>query len=140
MRRALAPSLAPVTLALAACAAPAPGPAVVETDLPRRPLPDARGPVAVTTLHASPHQTVNLLRVDGPVPLHRHEHSEETIYIISGRGVLELDGATRPVGPGDLVVVPRGAPHGFTPDDGPAVVLSIYAPAYREGDRVAVPR
>ncbi|MCO5166295.1 MAG: cupin domain-containing protein [Planctomycetes bacterium] len=129
-----------LALALAACAAHAPPAPLVEKDLPRRAVHDGRRPVTVTTLYDSAHQTVNLLRVDGPVPLHRHEHSEETIYLLSGKGVLELDGGTRPLGPGDLVVVPRGAPHGFTPLDGPAVVLSIYAPAYRAGDRVPVDR
>lgn len=92
--------------------------------------------MSVERLHESELQTVNLLRVAVGVPMHRHLHSEETVLVLSGRGTLELDGGTRDLEPGDLVVVPRNTPHGFTPTDGPAVVLSIFAPALREGDRV----
>jgi quercetin dioxygenase-like cupin family protein len=121
------------------CVAPQ-GTAVVEKGVPRRAETDGRQPVSVTPLHASDDQTVNLLRIDGVVPPHRHLHSEETIYIIAGKGTLFLDDGQRDLEAGDLVVVPRNTPHGFVPLDGPAVVLSIFAPALREGDRVPEPR
>lgn len=124
-------------LALAGCAAPPEGQALVEEDLPRRLVQDGeRAPVSITRLHESEQQTVSLLRVEVGVPMHRHLHSEETVFVLTGRGTLHLEGGTRDLEPGDLVVVPRNTPHGFTPTDGPVVVLSIFAPALREGDRV----
>lgn len=135
-----------VAALLVGCAsAPAPAPprpaeVTVEPDLPGRAAASGGAPVSVTRLHASEHQTINLLRIEGPVPAHRHEHSDETVYLLEGRGVLETDGGSRELKAGDLVVVPRGAAHGFTPVDGPAVVLSIFSPAFVEGDRVPVTR
>jgi quercetin dioxygenase-like cupin family protein len=127
-------------LLLVGCAAPQ-GQALVEEDLPRRMVQDdERSPVSTQRLHESEHQTINLLRVDVAVPMHRHLHSEETVFVLSGRGTLHLDGGTRDLEAGDLVVVPRNTPHGFTPTDGPAVVLSIFTPAFREGDRVMEPK
>lgn len=124
-----------LALALAACVAP-PGQVVIEEDLPERAVNDGPAPVTVVGLHASAEQTVNLLRIDRAVPAHRHLHSQETVYVISGQGVLELEGGTRDLEAGDLVVVPRNTLHGFTPTGGPAVVLSIFTPPFQEGDRL----
>lgn len=37
---------------------------------------------------------------------HLHHYEEEWIYILSGRGVAEIDGAEREVGPGDFMGFP----------------------------------
>lgn len=124
-----------LALALAACAAP-PGQVVIEEDLPRRVVNDGPAPLTLLHLHESAEQTTNLLRVDRAVPAHRHLHSQETVYVISGKGVLEVEGGTRDLEAGDLVIVPRDTLHGFTPVDGPAVILSIFSPPFREGDRL----
>lgn len=130
----MARGLIVVALALAACAAP-PGQVVVEEDLPRRVVNDGPAPVTRLLIHESPEQTVTLLRVDGAVAAHRHLHSQETVYVISGKGTLEVEGGTRDLEAGDLVVIPPNTVHGFVPTDGPAVVLSIFVPPFREGDR-----
>ena len=47
---------------------------------------------------------------------HVHEGEEtleEFYYFISGRGVMWMDGKELPVGPGDAVMAPPGADHGF---------------------------
>lgn len=44
--------------------------------------------------------------------LHHHE-PEETYYILSGRGQIEIDGRTTTVGPGYAVYIPPNAQHGF---------------------------
>lgn len=51
-----------------------------------------------------------LLDAEGP-PLHVHEHEEESFYVLSGRGVFVVGEDRRELGPGDFVIVPRGAPH-----------------------------
>lgn len=131
----MARGLIVVAVCLAACATP-PGHALVEEDLPRRVVNDGKAPLTVLRVHDSPAQTINVLRIDGPVAAHRHLHSQETVYVISGKGALELEGATREVEAGDLVILLPNTLHGFTPLDGPAVVLSIFGPPLREGDRV----
>ncbi|MCY4097820.1 MAG: dimethylsulfonioproprionate lyase family protein [Rhodospirillales bacterium] len=46
------------------------------------------------------------------LPLHHHE-PEETYYIVSGRGRIEIGGQTTEVGPGCAVYIPSNAPHAF---------------------------
>ena len=42
---------------------------------------------------------------------HHHKLSEEFYYILSGRGMMEIDGQSREVGPGDAILIPAGAWH-----------------------------
>ena len=44
------------------------------------------------------------------LPLHHHE-PEETYYVISGRGHIEIDGHEAEIGPGSAVYIPSNAKH-----------------------------
>jgi uncharacterized cupin superfamily protein len=41
-------------------------------------------------------------------PAHRHHANEEALYVLAGQGLLRLDDAEFPVGPGDYVALPAG--------------------------------
>src|SRR4051794_27756756 len=41
---------------------------------------------------------------------HFHRASEEH-YLVAGEGSMEIDGETRPIGPGDAILIPPGARH-----------------------------
>lgn len=45
--------------------------------------------------------------------VHRHNHSDNLIYVIRGSAELILDGAAHAVRPGVRVFIPRGMLHGF---------------------------
>jgi len=62
------------------------------------------------------------------VAAHVHRTFSESFYVLAGR--LELwDGeAWRGLGAGDLAYVPRGGVHGLRVADGPAEVLTLFAP------------
>mgnify|MGYP001290229172 CR=1 FL=1 len=45
---------------------------------------------------------------------HYHKVSEEFYFLLEGEGVMELDGETRVMQPGDAVVIPAGAWHPLT--------------------------
>jgi len=47
------------------------------------------------------------------VPPHIHPTQDEFIYVLDGRFDLLLDGAPASAGPGDLIRLPRGIPHGI---------------------------
>ena len=47
----------------------------------------------------------------GPPKLHRHAEPE-AYYILSGRGVMQIDGVDHPLAPGDVVFIPGGVWHG----------------------------
>ncbi len=59
---------------------------------------------------------------------HRHPHSEEVIFVVTGRGHVWLEGERLPVGPGDVVHVPRGFAHATVPDRDSAMELLCFFP------------
>lgn len=64
---------------------------------------------------------------------HYHRDSEEFYYITAGRGIMEIDGETRDVGPGDAILIPPGSWHQITAA-GDLVFLCCCAPPYRHED------
>jgi mannose-6-phosphate isomerase-like protein (cupin superfamily) len=45
---------------------------------------------------------------------HYHKASEELYFLLEGTGIMEIDGASREVGPGDAILIPPGAWHQLT--------------------------
>jgi len=64
------------------------------------------------------------------VDLHRHPAFQETFVVLEGRFDFEVDGTRYSLGPGETLVVPRGASHGFTcTSPKPGRLLTISTPA-----------
>ena len=61
-------------------------------------------------------------------PLHLHPEADESLYLLDGRILTYLDGEQREVGPGGLVMVPRGMPHAFLVTSETARVLCLLTP------------
>ena len=55
---------------------------------------------------------------DGNVGKHMHPNTNEIQYILDGTGTIWLGDKEVRVKPGDLVVIPKGTPHGGTKPDG----------------------
>ena len=58
---------------------------------------------------------------------HRHPTYDETFIISEGHYDFRLDGKVLKLGPGDVVFVPRGTPHGFVsmgPEVGRQIIIS----------------
>jgi mannose-6-phosphate isomerase-like protein (cupin superfamily) len=51
---------------------------------------------------------------DGGTQRHYHKLAEEFYFILKGHGLMEINGETRPVQPGDCVLIPPGAWHSIT--------------------------
>jgi quercetin dioxygenase-like cupin family protein len=64
----------------------------------------------------------------GPPP-HVHARQVEVFYILDGEMRLQLGTNITEAGPGSLVSVPAGTPHGFTVLSETARVLNLYVPA-----------
>ena len=63
-------------------------------------------------------------------PAHRHVNCSEAFFVLEGRVGFELDGRELTGGPGDFLLVPRGAAHTFGNAGGePARLLVLHAPA-----------
>ena len=55
---------------------------------------------------------------DGPVPKHLHVNANEIQYYVEGTGTIWLGDKQVKVGPGDLVIIPKGTAHGGSKPDG----------------------
>ncbi len=72
-------------------------------------------------------QEVKLVKLQGAFVWHHHEHEDELFLGVRGTFRLEFrDGAVE-VGPGELVVVPRGVEHRTVADDEAAAL--VFKPA-----------
>jgi mannose-6-phosphate isomerase-like protein (cupin superfamily) len=72
---------------------------------------------------------------DGNVGKHMHPNTNEIQYILEGTGTIWLGDKEVKVGPGDLVVIPKGTPHGGTKPDGrPLKAIAIKTPPQAPDD------
>ncbi|MEO1130883.1 MAG: cupin domain-containing protein [Planctomycetota bacterium] len=57
---------------------------------------------------------------------HLHADDEEIYFVVEGSGTMILDGAQRPIGPGDVSLVKRGHTHGIVnSQDGPMRLIVV---------------
>ncbi len=71
----------------------------------------------------------------GATQRHYHRASEEIYFILEGRGIMELDGDKREIGPGDAVLIPANSWHQITADEkGGLRFLCCCAPPYSHDD------
>jgi len=93
-------------------------------EMPRRPMPECHGGMGTLdfteVLGKTPGREKrlafihdNLLPPGASIGLHRHEHDEEYYLILSGSGVMTLDGRRVDVRAGDLTAVFPGGSHGL---------------------------
>ena len=66
----------------------------------------------------------------GGPPRHLHQAQEEWFCVVRGSYVVEVDGETYRLGPGDSVLAPRRVPHSWALDgDEPGRLLIAFSPA-----------
>ena len=62
-----------------------------------------------------------------------HEHGDQVLLFVEGDGEAVVAGETRPVGEGQLVLVPAGTLHNFrATGDRPLRLVTVYAPPEHE--------
>ena len=72
---------------------------------------------------------------DGSPPKHLHANANEIQYILEGTGTVWLGDKEVKVGPGDLVIIPKGTPHGGTKPDGRTIkAIAIKTPPQAPND------
>jgi mannose-6-phosphate isomerase-like protein (cupin superfamily) len=68
---------------------------------------------------------------------HYHTEAEEVYFVIDGRGGIRVDGETRTIGPGDVVVIIPGQRHKVWQEgESDLVLLVTCVPAYSVGEVV----
>ena len=72
---------------------------------------------------------------DGSPPKHLHANANEIQYILEGTGTIWLGDKEVTVKPGDLVIIPKGTPHGGTKPDGRTIkAIAIKTPPQAPDD------
>jgi mannose-6-phosphate isomerase-like protein (cupin superfamily) len=66
---------------------------------------------------------------------HYHRLAEELYFLLDGTGIMEIDGTTRAVAPGDAILIPPGAWHQITAAT-PLRFLCCCAPPYSHEDTI----
>jgi quercetin dioxygenase-like cupin family protein len=61
-------------------------------------------------------------------PLHRHPEADETVYVLEGEILVNIDGQESRVGTGGMTFTPRGVPHAFLVVSESARVLTFQTP------------
>jgi quercetin dioxygenase-like cupin family protein len=65
-------------------------------------------------------------------PLHSHPEVDETLYMLEGEILLNVDGREQPIGRGGMAMVPRGVPHAFLVTSETARILFLETPGTSE--------
>jgi mannose-6-phosphate isomerase-like protein (cupin superfamily) len=86
---------------------------------------DAWSPRIVAELNG---QHVKVAKLAGEFVWHQHEAEDELFLVLSGRMRMELRDRELELGPGELVVIPRGVLHRPVAIDGECAVL-LFEPA-----------
>ena len=72
---------------------------------------------------------------DGNVPKHMHPNTNEMQFVLEGTGTVWLGDKEVTVKPGDLVIIPKGTPHGGTkPISGQVKAIAIKTPPQAPDD------
>ena len=116
--------------------------AVVSTDIPRvfawadLPTEEVLPGVERQTVHGERQSLVRYRYAPGAIfPVHQHPEEQVTV-VLSGRIAFEVDGERREVGPGEVVVIPGGVPHGAAvAGDEPVETLNALSPRRASGPR-----
>jgi len=74
------------------------------------------------------------LPIGGSTERHYHRASEEVYFILTGSGLMEIEGETREVAPGDAILIPAGAWHQITSKAEDLRFLCCCAPPYSHED------
>ncbi|KRQ14178.1 MULTISPECIES: cupin domain-containing protein [Bradyrhizobium] len=72
---------------------------------------------------------------DGNGPKHMHPNTNEMQFVLEGTGTVWLGDKEVTVKPGDLIVIPKGTPHGGTKPNGRAIkAIAIKTPPQAPDD------
>lgn len=82
--------------------------------------------------------TVNVLAPKAPIKPHYHAKHDETVLIVQGAGKMLIGTGERRVQAGDIIFLPKGTVHSFSPEGLNCVAVSIFAPMFDGADRIFV--
>jgi mannose-6-phosphate isomerase-like protein (cupin superfamily) len=99
---------------------------------------DGISPASASGMHAKTFMATDNTTIsiqEGNPPKHLHNNSNEVQFILDGTGTIWLGDKEVPIKPGDLIIIPKGTPHGGTKaDNKPIKALAIKTPPQAPDD------
>ena len=90
---------------------------------------DAFAPGVKRKVIHGPTYTVVLFSFEKGAPSAPHSHPHDQLSTVqSGRAIFTVGDAAHEVGPGDVIRIPGGAPHGLEVVEGPVSLLDVFVP------------
>ncbi len=65
---------------------------------------------------------------------HRHDHSTEFLYVVSGSGLASVGPMRKHVGPGDMIAIPMGTPHALSANGAALRFVEVDVPSIAAND------
>lgn len=95
--------------------------------------------IHVHKLSSDAYSTDFIIFIKKHVPLHKHIEHSETIYVLEGKGLMQLGEKSFEIAKGDYIRVPKEVPHGVKVLSSiPLKIISVQAPEFFGKDRVKV--
>ncbi len=83
---------------------------------------------AVTRVPGAELQVIQMNKIK----LHSHSQEDHIVFVVRGKGTVRLDQETRDVRPGDIFMLPKDVPHGFSKSgDENLILLVIGTPGWK---------
>ena len=93
----------------------------------RRRLAEGNGGYEI--VHASPGLEIGVYVLVAPEPDRQQPHADDEVYVgLEGTGVLEVEGESVPIRPGQAIFVEAGADHRFTAYESLSVLVVFTRP------------
>jgi mannose-6-phosphate isomerase-like protein (cupin superfamily) len=95
--------------------------------------------VYVKSLYSDSLSSTFAIWIKKQVKPHKHVNHSEVVTVLEGKAEMTVDGETRIIKKGDVIILPKGTVHSVvTKSRKPLLVLSIQAPKFVGKDRVWV--
>ncbi len=65
------------------------------------------------------------LNSNASVPVHKHEHMDELVYVIKGAGEITIENISEQISEGMLILIPREKPHCVSTTEKQLMIMSI---------------
>ncbi len=93
--------------------------------------------VVVEQLHSDKRATSFLIWVKEGVEEHYHATHTEQVYVLSGKGIMTIEGKEFLIKKGDFIIIPKGVAHSVrVKGRKPLKALSVQAPEFTGKDRI----
>lgn len=92
--------------------------------------------IHVEKLFSDAKASVFVIWIKEKVRKHKHASHSETVYVLKGKGKMEVGGKSYRVRKGDVIFIPEGTPHAVQVTSKMLQVVSVQAPEFKGKDRI----